>query len=65
MSGDRRDVLKLPLDEDLSPWVAPRLQEAGVDAIPVRDRARLGATDGEVLAFAFAEDRILCLDPAR
>jgi predicted nuclease of predicted toxin-antitoxin system len=52
--------MKFIIDEDLSPRVARYLcQEFCFDAIAVRDRGLLGATDREVLDYAFNEDRIL------
>jgi predicted nuclease of predicted toxin-antitoxin system len=52
--------MKFIIDEDLSPRVARYLcQEFCLDAIAVRDRGLLGATDCEVLDYAFNEDRIL------
>jgi predicted nuclease of predicted toxin-antitoxin system len=52
--------MKFIIDEDLSPRVARYLcQEFCFDAIAVRDRGLLGATDPEVLEYAFNEDRIL------
>ena len=52
--------MKFIIDEDLSPRVARYLcQEFCYDAIAVRDRGLLGATDPEVLEYAFEEDRIL------
>jgi predicted nuclease of predicted toxin-antitoxin system len=52
--------MKFIVDEDLSPRVARYLcQEFCFDAIAVRDRGLLGATDPEVLEYAFKEDRIL------
>ncbi len=52
--------MKFIIDEDLSPRVARYLcQEFYFDAIAVRDRGLLGATDPEVLEYAFKEDRIL------
>ncbi len=52
--------MKFIIDEDLSPRVARYLcQEFCFDAIAVRDRGLLGATDREVLEYAFNEDRIL------
>ena len=52
--------MKFIIDEDLSPRVARYLcQEFCFDAIAVRDRGLLGATDREVLEYAFKEDRIL------
>lgn len=59
MSGDRV-LLKILIDEDLSPWVAERLRvDQLMDAVHVRDRGRLGRPDREVLELAFTEDRIL------
>jgi Domain of unknown function (DUF5615) len=52
--------MKFIIDEDLSPRVARYLcQEFYFDAIAIRDRGLLGATDPEVLEYAFKEDRIL------
>ena len=52
--------MKFIIDEDLSPRVARYLcQEFCFDAIAVRDRGLLGATDQEVLDYAFKEDRML------
>ena len=51
--------VKLLLDEDLSPWAAAQLRDAGIDAVHVRDRGALGQTDSEVLALAYGEDRTL------
>jgi predicted nuclease of predicted toxin-antitoxin system len=52
--------MKFIIDEDLSPRVARYLcQEFCFDAIAVRDRGLLGATDPEVLEYALSEDRIL------
>lgn len=52
--------IKLLLDENISPTVARRLAgEDGLDACHIRDRGLLEATDPEVLARAFVEDRIL------
>jgi predicted nuclease of predicted toxin-antitoxin system len=51
--------MKFIIDEDLSPRVARYLcQEFCFDAIAIRDRGLLGATDPEVLEYAFNEDRI-------
>jgi predicted nuclease of predicted toxin-antitoxin system len=45
--------MKFIIDEDLSPRVARYLcQEFCFDAIAVRDRGLLGATDPEVLEYA-------------
>lgn len=52
--------MKFLLDEDLSPKVAESLRaEDWVDAVHLRDRGLLGASDVEVLQRAFDEDRIL------
>jgi predicted nuclease of predicted toxin-antitoxin system len=52
--------MKFIIDEDVSPRVARYLcQEFCFDVIAVRDRGLLGATDQQVLDYAFNEDRIL------
>jgi predicted nuclease of predicted toxin-antitoxin system len=52
--------VKLLLDENLSPVVAERLRsDDSVDAIHLRDRDLLEATDDVVLERAYADDRIL------
>ena len=50
---------KLLLDENLSPRVAKALCVDGVDAVHVRDRGFLGATDAQVLELVYNEDRAL------
>jgi len=50
---------KLLLDENISPKVAQVLRRDGIDACGVRDRGLLEATDPEVFARAFAEDRVV------
>jgi predicted nuclease of predicted toxin-antitoxin system len=50
---------RLLLDEHLSPQVAARLQVEGIDAIHVRDRGLLEASDAAVLACGYREDRIV------
>jgi len=52
-------VVKLLLDENISPAVALTVAAEGIDACHVRDRGLLGATDREVLDRAFDEDRAL------
>jgi predicted nuclease of predicted toxin-antitoxin system len=55
-----RPPLRLLIDEDLSPTVAQTLRETdGLDAVAVRDRGKLAATDREVMELAYAESRIL------
>jgi predicted nuclease of predicted toxin-antitoxin system len=51
--------VKLLLDENISPKVAHVLCRDGIDACGVRDRGLLEATDPEVFAKAFAEDRVV------
>ncbi len=52
--------VKLLLDENLSPRVAEILRtEDGLDAVHIRDRGLLEATDHEVLERAYTEDRVL------
>lgn len=50
---------KLLLDENISPKVAEALREDGVDAVGVRDRGLLEASDAVVFKRAFDEDRIV------
>jgi predicted nuclease of predicted toxin-antitoxin system len=52
-------VVKLLLDENISPAAAVALAADGVDAWHVRDRGLEGTTDHELLDRAYAEDRIL------
>ena len=51
--------MKLLLDENRSPRVAVDLRTDGHDVVHLRERGRLGISDPEVLALAFAEDRVL------
>lgn len=51
--------VKLLIDENLSPRVAEVLCRDGIDACGVRDRGLLEATDPEVFARAFVEERIV------
>jgi predicted nuclease of predicted toxin-antitoxin system len=50
---------KLLLDENLSPSIALALSREGFDGVHVRDSGMLQATDVEVFARAFDEDRIV------
>ena len=50
---------KLLLDENLSPSIALTLTGEGYDVVHVRDRGLLQATDAQVFARAFDEDRIV------
>jgi len=52
-------VVKLLLDENLSPRVAIDLRADGHDVAHLRERGRLGTADPEVLELAFGEDRLL------
>lgn len=54
------DELRFLLDNNLSPTIVPRLwQEAGVDSVHLRDRARVRMPDHEVLSYAEQEGRIV------
>jgi len=50
---------RLLLDEQLSPTIAVTLRHEGVDAIHVRDRGLNAASDADLFAKAFDEDRIV------
>ena len=52
-------LVKLLLDENISPAAAAALAADGVDAWHARDRGLTGATDQELLDRAYGEDRIL------
>ncbi len=52
-------MVKLLLDENLSPWVAAELQRRGHDVVHLRDRGSLGILDHDVLSLAYREDRVL------
>lgn len=52
-------MVKLLLDENLSPRAAIELRADGCDVAHLRERGRLGIADPEVLELAFAEDRVL------
>lgn len=53
------DEVLLLLDENISPAIAPRLWEANVNAVPIRDRAMLRARDNRIFDFARREQRAL------
>lgn len=57
--------MRFLIDEDLSPKLAAECHRAGYDATSVRDRDILQATDREVSALCFAEDRVLVTNNAR
>ncbi|MBI3180184.1 MAG: DUF5615 family PIN-like protein [Deltaproteobacteria bacterium] len=60
MSAAHPPIVRLLIDEDLSPWAAQRLaSEDGTDAVHVRDRGKLGQRDNVILDLAYKEDRIL------
>lgn len=52
-------MIRLLLDENLSPAVARILRDDGHDVVHLRDRGLLGVSDGVVLERAFEEDRVL------
>jgi hypothetical protein len=49
--------LRLILDEMISPYIVPRLWESGIDAVALRDRAKLRITDHRLLTLGIAENR--------
>lgn len=51
--------LTLYLDENVDVSVAAGLRSRGIDAVTVRDRGKLGASDEEHLTLASAEGRLL------
>lgn len=57
--------MRFLIDEDLSPKLAAECHQAGYDATSVRDRDMLQASDREVSALCFAEDRVLVTNNAK
>jgi predicted nuclease of predicted toxin-antitoxin system len=51
--------IRLLLDENISPKITALLFEAGIDALPLRDRALLQIQDHRVLTIATKEGRAL------
>jgi len=51
--------LKFLIDNALSPVLAKKLQEAGYDALHVRDIGLASATDDEIFTYALRENRII------
>lgn len=49
--------VSLLLDENMSPNIVPRLNEAGIDAVHVRDRGLLRKSDYQLLKYAADEHR--------
>lgn len=56
MSNPLNDI-RLLLDENLSPSIAPRLWDSGIDSVPIRDRSMLRSPDHKVLQLAQKENR--------
>ena len=52
-------MVKLLLDENISPRAAIDLRADGHDVVHLRERGRLGIADPDVLELAFGEDRVL------
>jgi predicted nuclease of predicted toxin-antitoxin system len=51
--------MRLYLDEDLSPQIARRLREAGLDAVSAIEAGNVQLSDREQLRYAAAEGRVL------
>lgn len=52
-------MVKLLLDENLSPSIAVALRQEGHDVVHVRDRGLLDTDDPVILEEAFSEDRVV------
>ncbi len=57
--SDAPGLVKLLLDENLSPWAAEQLRTGGIDAVHIRERGVLSALDHQVARLAYDEDRVL------
>jgi len=55
MSNSPNEV-RLLLDENISPSVAPRLWDHGIDSVPIRDRSMLRTADYKVVQLAQKEN---------
>ena len=51
--------IRLILDEMISPNIVPRLWDSGIDAVALRDRAKLRISDHRLLAIGIAENRVI------
>ncbi len=52
-------IVKLLIDENLSPAVAHKLRTEGFDVVHVRDRGLLAGSDAQVFEKAYEEDRVV------
>jgi predicted nuclease of predicted toxin-antitoxin system len=52
-------ALKLYLDEDVDPLLAPVLRNRGIDCLSTREAGNLGISDADQLAFAASQERVL------
>ena len=57
VTDDSAKALRYLLDEDISPNIVAPLWEDMIDAVPLRDRARLRLPDFKVVEFAIKEGR--------
>jgi predicted nuclease of predicted toxin-antitoxin system len=52
-------AIKLYLDEDVDPLLAPVLRERGIDCLSTRDAQNLGHSDVQQLTFATDQGRVM------
>ena len=52
-------AIKLYLDEDVDPFLAPVLRERGIDCLSTRDAQNLGHSDVQQLTFATGQGRVM------
>jgi predicted nuclease of predicted toxin-antitoxin system len=52
-------AIKLYLDEDVDPLLAPVLRERGIDCLSTRDTQNLGHSDVQQLTFATGQGRVI------
>lgn len=52
-------TIRFHLDEDVNPVIARELRKRGIDVTTSQEAGLLGTADGEQIAFALANDRVL------
>ena len=57
MSHPTSSEVRFLLDENISPNIVPRLWESGIDALPLRNRAKLQISDHKLVQYAMKENR--------
>jgi predicted nuclease of predicted toxin-antitoxin system len=59
MPNSTPNDVRLLTDENISPRLTPQLWEAGIDAVPIRNRSKLRISDHRLFNLAITENRIV------